>query len=193
MDESMPSSRPISMLPVWSPTSTLRESSLAPLRAVESADIIGAAGVLAAAAERVTGPVEGSKLLETEGYEVLDVFGGINWYTEPAKKAAVNYSASSHHCAVLPPGLGQLVGWELGGRSDDVWDTVATHGHNPKVAAGLEHEALPLPPIGVALGAELIVQGANDPVVLGIDNIHGINIGANEGRGLAPVLEANPH
>jgi hypothetical protein len=53
------------------------------LRAVESADIIGAAGVLAAAAERVTGPVEGSKLLETEGYEG---FGGINWYTDPAKK-----------------------------------------------------------------------------------------------------------
>jgi hypothetical protein len=57
--------------------------SLAPLRAAESADIIGAGVLAAAAAERVTGPVEGSKLLETEGYEG---FGGINWYTDPAKK-----------------------------------------------------------------------------------------------------------
>jgi hypothetical protein len=58
--------------------------SLEVLREAASADIIGAAGVLAAAvAERVAGPVEGSKLLETEGYEG---FGGINWYTDPAKK-----------------------------------------------------------------------------------------------------------
>ena len=110
----------------------------------------------------------------------------------PQKKAAVNYSASSHYCAVLPPGLGQLVGWELGGRSDDVWDTVATHGHNPKVAAGLQDKALPIAPVGVALRRKLVVQGANDPIILRVNNIHRVHVGADEGRGLAPVLEANP-
>ena len=93
---------------------------------------------------------------------------------------------------MFAPGLGQLILRQFSRRPDNVGNSVGPHGHDPEVAAGLQHEALPIPPVGVPLGAELVVEGANDPVVLGVNDVHGIHVGADKGRSLAPVLETNP-